>query len=175
MSARKDFTKEARKTKPYTVRFSLTFAEDIKKHKGLVKGQAIADFLVDLYNQTFNPIVGNPVIERNVSRETFKDMVAHGVGITHISEAGKPRHIPVASKEGQDVIAKTKNVPRGTQAVPQAKLSIETPKEPVKADRIEELKQLIADAKSGKTKFMSVRSEKAHIMDWTKELKTLQG
>jgi len=96
MKKREDFSKEGQKSNPFTVRFKKTFLEDIKKRRGLVKGQQIADFLVDMYNQTFNPIVGNPIMERALAATMDKmetDMKIHSI------------------------VHKNKNVPRGTSPV----------------------------------------------------------
>lgn len=80
MSKRKDFSKEGRKSDPFTIRFPKTFLEEIKKIRGLEKGQPIADFLVDMYNQTFHPIVANPIMERNSRAEKPNDNVPGKIG-----------------------------------------------------------------------------------------------
>jgi hypothetical protein len=118
MSNRKDFSKEARKSKPFTVRFPQSFVGEMEKERKIMKGQDIADFLVKLYDQTFHLIVGNPVIERNTPMGRM--------GILNLRpEGGVEKEVPQNVSRGTLPVKPEKK--RGlSDKFANAKLSIET-------------------------------------------------
>lgn len=119
MSKRKDFSKEAQKSKPFTVRFPQSFVDEIKKERKIVKGQQIADFLVKMYDQTFHPIVANPVMERNrVEKpdDNIPGKIGKDVPLKGKIVAEKKRGLSDKFANAK-LIVETENVPRGTSPV----------------------------------------------------------
>lgn len=89
-----------RKGKAVSVRFDTDFFEKLKKERGVKTAQQAVDFFQKWYEQTFHPIAGNPVFDKNVERQR-----------NAIAETKDVRQYPFTAKD----VVPQKNVPRETK------------------------------------------------------------
>lgn len=155
-----------RKGKPVSVRFDAEFVEKLKKERGIKTPQQAVDFFQKWYEQTFHPIAGNPVMERNYEpfihppQEPYPGTISAGQKNVSRETVGKltRRDFAKIDEAGQFPMP------------PDPEKKFPLPDEIIK--RISQLEQEIAHPPA---KFTSDLSKKLYFHDRNKELKQLKG